>query len=580
MDMTSARTPNRLSRFQAHVNGIACGFVVVVFASLAIPLLHQGFLAGHDSSSHIPYMYLFDRALQQGQVPVRWVESVRNGYSQPLFNFYQPGFYYLVDLIHGTVPSLALSFKLTVLLLWWLGGIFAFLLFRRLGVLPAALAAVLFALSPYVILDVFVRAAYPEFAAIMFLPGILWSLEQLATTGRPRFAVLFAFFTGIMLVSHLPASLVFAPVLLGYIFTLPRETRWGHITACAGAAILGVALAAFYVLPALVEKQFVRMKSLTSQYYDYHIHFVYPSQWIKYSWGYGFSVAGPNDGMSFQIGVLQWVVIGCSCVVVLFGLSGNRFRNVRRHLLFWLLMVGYAMFMTIGRSHRLWEMVAPLQYLQFPWRFLMLVSLGCAALGAHLLSLVGSRTQGVLVLVAVGFQVAFYHAALRPARYLLTSEIGIDGGQWSNHPIDSYAEFREEPGYFPVGAVHLPAEGVGRWLVTSGNGQVFPIIIKDDRFIADVTTSLGCRLTITSHFFPGWTLIRDGQEVPLILEPDTGYMSIDIPSGRHRIEARFADTRVRELANWLSLGGLMGVCIMSVGLARRPAPQGDLTTTH
>ena len=40
--------------------------------------------------------------------------------------------------------------------------------------------------------------------------------------------------------------------------------------------------------------------------YNYQRHFVFPSQFFDTFWGYGYSddPTGPNDGMSFQLGVI------------------------------------------------------------------------------------------------------------------------------------------------------------------------------------------------------------------------------------------------------------------------------------
>jgi uncharacterized membrane protein len=204
-------SPSQAARSTLYASAVVA--TLVMMASLARPLLHRGFPAGHDTPAHVTYTYLFNRALSDGQAPVRWVEGVRHGYSQPLFNFYQPGFYYLVEATHVLVPSLAWSLKTTVILVWAAGAGFMFLLFRSLGVLPALAASSLFACSPYVLLDVFVRAAYPELSAVAFAVGILWATERMTRAARPWHVAALALFTGLTLVCHLPTFLIFSPLV-------------------------------------------------------------------------------------------------------------------------------------------------------------------------------------------------------------------------------------------------------------------------------------------------------------------------------------------------------------------------------
>ena len=68
-------------------------------------------------------------------------------------------------------------------------------------------------------------------------------------------------------------------------------------------------MAAFYVFPALSERKLIRLTALTTGYFDNLHHFVAPAQWVRWEWGFGSSVDGPDDGLSFQIGILQWIVI-------------------------------------------------------------------------------------------------------------------------------------------------------------------------------------------------------------------------------------------------------------------------------
>ena len=127
-----------------------------VLIPVALPFVHRDFPQGHDATAHLSNLFRFNRALSQGQWPVRWVEGMRLGQGQPLFNFYQVGFYYVVETVHATGLPLSVAYKMAPVLLWWLGSLFMFLLVRPYGLLPAAAGTITFALSPYLIVDVFV----------------------------------------------------------------------------------------------------------------------------------------------------------------------------------------------------------------------------------------------------------------------------------------------------------------------------------------------------------------------------------------------------------------------------------------
>ena len=97
---------------------IALAAVVLAIHAVHAPLRRDGFADAHDIVAHVCHMDRFDHALRAGQFPVRWVEAAKPGFGQPLFNFYQVGFYYAVEAVHTLVPSLSRAFKLTVVGLW------------------------------------------------------------------------------------------------------------------------------------------------------------------------------------------------------------------------------------------------------------------------------------------------------------------------------------------------------------------------------------------------------------------------------------------------------------------------------
>ncbi len=564
----SARAPWWRSR---HLNLVAGLAVAIGLCTLAAPLLHSGFPLGHDLPAHLTYTYLFDRALEGGQFPVRWTQGVRIGDSQPLFNFYQPGFYYLVQLVHLLVPSLGSSMKLAVLGVWGCGAAAMFVSRARGGWMPAALGAVVFAGSPYLLLDINVRAAYPEFAAIMCAVGALWAIAWLFESPGPGRAALLACLLAGALVCHLPATLIFAPVLLGraIVAALASTDRRGALAWCGGAVLLGVGLSAFYVLPALGERHLIQMGALTRGYFDYQNHFVEPSQWLGYTWGFGASVAGPGDGMSFQVGVVQWGVIVAAGACAAAAARRRRLTPDDWDLVFWLGAIGVALFMTTAASRAVWTAVPQLSYLQFPWRFLMLVSVAAACLAANLLArLPRSHHRAMALTAAVLLQLVASDDQRRPNRYLPRQAMDIDRPGWSETP-EAYAAAFVEPGYYPAGGSKPPKvdpleAGRPRWTTTDGQSRVTPRAAADHKIELDVQTKAGTDLVLASRLGPGWTVQVDGREVRPRLDPSRGYVRVRVPPGRYVVSAELQDTGLRRLADASSAGSavLLGVLVV------------------
>jgi hypothetical protein len=542
--------------------------VVLETAALAPPLLTRGFPAGHDAAAHLTYVYLFDAALAQGQFPVRWVEWVVPGHSQPLFSFYQPGFYYAVQLVHAVVPSLLLSTKLTVLGAWWSGSVFVYLLVRPLGRWAAAVAALLFMRAPYLILDVFVRAAFPEFLALACAPAVLWALDRTLRSRHAAFAPALAIFAAAMLICHLPTVLMFVPIFTMYAVGvwLSGGCRPRSLLTGAAAAALGLGLACFYVAPALIELPFTKIRALTSSYFDYRRHFVEPWQWFSTAWGYGGSNPGTADAMSFQVGIVQWIVLAAGAAAVV---AAVRRADERRAawLVSWLGAAVAALLMTTAPAAAIWSAVPPLAFVQFPWRFLTVVALATAVVGALALSSVRSRDlQAALVLCVAGglwWQTA---DLLKPVRYFPRSWMFIDDAGWRH---DAHAADRAfvEPGYYPATAARLPARDAKRWRISRGRGEITATAVRDDRVVLRVDAADRVELTIASHCFPGWQVLTDGVPASWSCGPEFGFIVVSVPAGTHTVEAAFGDTPVRAWSNRVTLAsaGIWGT--WAIGLA-------------
>jgi uncharacterized membrane protein len=446
------REPTAFWRRFRYLDLVAGLAVAAAFCTFAVPLLHSGFPLGHDLPAHLTYTYLFDRALDAGQFPVRWTSGVRVGDGQPLFNFYQPGFYYLVQLVHLVVPSLGTSMKLAVLAMWLAGTTFMFRLQAHRDWLAAALGALVFAGAPYLLLDLNVRAAYPEFVAIMCAVGAVWAIERLfAAPGAARAAWLACLLAG-ALVCHLPATLIFGPVFAALairasLASTDRRRAWRW---CAAAVLLAVGLSAFYVVPALGERHLIQMQALTQGYFEYRDHFVEPAQWLRPDWGFGASVPGPGDGMSFQVGAVQWGVIAIAAWCSLSAALRRRLTPNDWDLVFWLGVIAFALFMTTAASLPLWRATPHLSYLQFPWRFLMLVAVASGCLAANLAArLPRSHTRALAATTAAVLLFVLSREQRQPAHYLPRQAMDIDRPNWSQTPEAQQSAF-VEPGYYPA----------------------------------------------------------------------------------------------------------------------------------
>src|SRR3972149_8536845 len=91
-------------------------FVGFFFTSL-LPHTHDGFV-------HLARIGAYYKALQDGQLPVRWAGDLNYGYGMPLFNFMYHVPYIIASFAVFLGSGLVSAFKITLALSFILSGIF------------------------------------------------------------------------------------------------------------------------------------------------------------------------------------------------------------------------------------------------------------------------------------------------------------------------------------------------------------------------------------------------------------------------------------------------------------------------
>jgi hypothetical protein len=358
-----------------------------------------------------------------------------------------------------------------------------------------------------------------------------------------------------------------------------------RVLGLALTTVLGVGLAAFYVMPALLELDLIQIRAMTEHDSDFHRNFVPPWLWtsftLTYRWNFGGSVRNVDDLMPLHISAPHWVLM-----VVALGVAMIRIRrrtvDIRvASLIQWLAVTAFAMFMMTSGSTFVWEAVPALSYIQFPWRFFMLLSISGAALGALLMSFASSRQlQAALLIVAVGVQVHLYHRRLKPGQYLPVAEMNIDDPGWRDTE-EAHVHGYYEHAYDPAGITSWPTAPVPQWAVVMGSGTVDAQAIADDSFSLRSSSDGEMTVRIYSHAFPGWVAQIDGRQAQLDTTSPDGYMEVAVPPGAHTIEVRLTDTPVRAAANAISIASMtvLAMVVLLTGSRKLRAGRSRSATT-
>jgi hypothetical protein len=492
-------------------------FLAIFLLSLPaiVALFVPGFYGASDDL-HIAWLYEMDKTIMLGQIPPRFVPDLSFGFGYPLFNFVFPLPFYLGEIFHLLGFSFVDSIKAVFLVSLPLSGYFMYKFLKEHASFWISLAgAVVYIYTPYRATDIYVRGAIGEAFAFIFPPLIAWAVTK-ANVG-----VLGLGIAGLIL-SHNITAYMFVPFLA--IFAL--FNRKSLLKSLYGLA-LGLLVSVYFWLPAILESSLMKYDTV----FNFVDHFPTIRQLFTPHFGYGASVAGPYDGMSFFMGVVNILLILTAIVL---------FKKIKGMTVWAFMMIAVSIFMMNYRSTFLWENLPFLPYFQFPWRFLSLTTFATAILIISLDKFKFSRHVAILILVGV---IALNFSYFKPQDFL---------GRKDDYFINRYIpvpEASEE--YLKTGEeyLRLPKDTEERPKITSpdlGLGNTFEVEIDKDGLF-----------DYYKYYFPGWEVRIDGRKVTSYPGTPFGQIQFKVPAGRHVINISFKETPLRNVLNWVSLLSLI-----------------------
>lgn len=417
------------------------GLIIVLLLSFwAIkPLFTPGFFPIHDDTQ-VARVFEMGKALKSGMFPVRWVADLGYGYGYPIFNFYAPLAYYFGGFLTLAGFDALLATKIMIGIGVVLAGIFMYFLARNLwGEIGGVVTAIFYMYAPYHAVNIYVRGAIGELWGYAFLPLVFYGLWKFPLIGSIGFA-------GVIL-SHNLTALMAMPFLV--IFALFHSKRYTLY-----AIFLGLLLSAFYWLPALFEMKYTNVTSQIGGGANFRDHFVCIQQLWDSPWGFGGSIKGCLDGLSFKIGKLHIITSIFSFLMALF--------FIRR--IVWFLFGGFliSIFLMTEISKDLWEAIPLMAFLQYPWRFLLLASFFSSVLAGSLAWLIREQKLrytyvGTILLLLLFFNIKLFQPqTILHKTYLdYTNEYAL---KWTASKIsDEYLPVNVK---LPISYVDIPKKNV------------------------------------------------------------------------------------------------------------------------
>ncbi|MBZ5605456.1 MAG: YfhO family protein [Acidobacteriia bacterium] len=510
---------------------------------------------GHDATEYLPRMVEFHENIRSGILLPRWAPDLSHGTGQPLFLYNPPMFYYAAEFWHLLGFDFVRSMNLACIALVLASAAGIFLLGRLyFGDAGGWLAAAAYLYAPYFAVDLYVRTAWAEFAAFPFFAFTLYGFGAYAKTGARKFLLIGAAAYAGILASHNAAALLFTPVLLGFIALTSWTARsWIILRNQASGFALGLALSAFLWIPGLAMNQLIHVETLLEGRSLYTQHFVYLHQLLDSPWGYGYSVAGDQDGMSFSLGWGHLLVAASAAVLI--GKTGKK--SEIAWTWYFIGAVAILSMMMLTGVEPVWDHVRLLQFIAFPWRLLGPAAVALAALiaafGAGLALF--DRFRRAAFSAAMILLIVPNLAHFRPDHYR-----DIDPQFWSPHQIaergievTSFSEYRPAP------MQNIPPFDPRPGEIVAGNASIEQTGKSPEFWAGVIHAQTPATAELNLAWFPAWELRIDDRPAVSRAAGNTGLMRFEVPQGDHRVAVRFTRTRPMWIADLVSL---LALCLL------------------
>lgn len=555
---------------------------ILLVVAACLPLVAITPQDGHSYATNLSWLTGFAQALFDGDPYPRWIPSLTAGAGSPVFVFYAPLPFYVTTMAAtvcgGCTAPGQLGLAESALLV---ASAAAFLVYARpkVGATAAAIGAVCYALAPYhVAIDLFERQAIGELAAYALFPLALLAVDRLSPGGRGIAALSLVY--ALLVMSHLPTTLLFSPFLALYALIVGR--RSGNtpalLTRFALAIVLGLCLSAIYLMPALGDLRHISADEFYTSWYDYR-------QWFFFD-----GRPSPDERFALRLLAAMLTVTACTaaCLLLWRRAAGSRLAapgdaaalsGARLLITGAALFAVGAWFLSTPLSLPLWSTVPVLPKVQFPWRSSVLLDLAAGMSVAAAWQAVSGRRRLLVALafvVPVGLSMAlsgwtlfkFNQLAKDPLHQAKVTAYLQEGADTPEYIPAVVGKSRAEvlkvllPQRVPVVPTPQATVRVTRW---------------EPRRIELLASSAVPFTAIVRQFaYPGWRAVAidgpGGQQTDLPIRPDpvTGLIDLQIPGGEQAVRLtleRSGNERIGTLISALAAATIL-IVIAAAGIRR------------
>jgi hypothetical protein len=500
----------------------------------------RGNTCGHDFDFHLLSWMEVARSWQAGLMYPHWVQDANFGAGEPRLIFYPPASWLLGGLL-GSIVGWHAAPVIFVLLALLGAGISMYLLAREWAPPDAAtLAACLYIANPYAMFVAYERSALGELLAGAWLPlMVLFALRRRSSITPLGLSVAALWLT------NSPAAVIGSYLLavLAVTMWIAEGRPWPALRAVGGMG-LGLGLAAFYIVPAAFEQRWVQINRAIN-----------PGMRVEDSFLFAHTANPFHDQV---LRTASWIFLAELAAASLFAYLAWKKQTGGRARIAITALLPVILVLQLPVSDVIWKHTPHMKFLQFPWRWLVALSLVACVLGGMTLDKLRPKASWCLLLIAaamaIGGGLLFFQpcddedavtaqvAGFRTGQGTQGTDeytpVGVDSGSVQQdlpvvrvlrEPEDDTADSAkgENPDWRAGDPGSIPARAdARRW-----NGE---------HWLFTVATPEAGYAVLRLMDYPAWRVTVDGKPAQDRPGRGDGLMAVPVTAGSHAIEVQWS----------------------------------------
>jgi hypothetical protein len=337
------------------------------------PDLFRGNSCGHDFDFHLASWLDAAASWRHGFVYPHWAPSPNYGAGEPRFVFYPPLTWMLGAAFGLIFPWKGVELAILCSFLAATGLATRMLARQVMPDGPATLAGCAALFSGYSMFTAYERSAFGELAGGFWIPLLLLLVfrdrNPQGSVWRRAFdgsATLLATIVAGAWLSNAPLGVMASYLLAAVALAVALLQRsWAPVLRSVVAVTLGLGLSAIYLVPAAVEQRWVQIRQATDD----------PGLAIENSFLFG-RHADPNlelhDVELWRVSIIAVIMIGLALLCIFIAWR----RGLLRQRSWWIplaLIPVVVLLLQLPISLPIWNLLPKLRFLQFPWRWLVVL---------------------------------------------------------------------------------------------------------------------------------------------------------------------------------------------------------------